>query len=94
MMVDGIRNIDKAMGDGIKRCNKSEEKSKFVSRKSIVAKFDIKEGQVITKELVDYKRPANGLPPKLIDYIIGKRAREDIKKDYIISFDNIIINGD
>lgn len=94
MMVDSIRNIEKTMGDGIKRCNKNEEKSKFVSRKSIVAKVDIKKGQVITKELIDYKRPAKGLPPKVINYIIGKRAREDIKKDSIINFDNTIKNGD
>ena len=89
MMVDGIRNIEKAMGDGIKRCRKNEEKSKFVSRKSIVAKLDIKKGQVITRELLDYKRPANGLSPKFTDQILGKKAKVEIKRDCIINFDKI-----
>lgn len=89
MMVDGIRNIEKAMGDGIKRCRKNEEKSKFVSRKSIVAKLDIKKGQVITKELLDYKRPSNGLSPEFTDQILGKKAKVEIKRDCIINFDKI-----
>jgi len=88
-MVKSIRNIEKAMGDGIKRCSKSEEKSKLVSRKSIVAKYDIEEGQVITQDLLDYKRPANGLSPKFVNYILGKKAREKIKKDQIIDFQKI-----
>lgn len=89
LMVKSIRNIEKAMGDGIKRCSKSEEKSKLVSRKSIVAKYDIEEGQVITQDLLDYKRPANGLSPKFVNYILGKKAREKIKKDQIIDFQKI-----
>ncbi len=89
MMVRSIRNIEKAMGDGIKRCNKSEEKSKFVSRKSIVAKHDIKKGQVITQDLIVYKRPASGLPPKFVKYILGKKARAEIRKDEVIDFEKV-----
>ena len=89
MMVNSIRNIEIAMGDGIKRCNKSEEKSKFVSRKSIVAKHDIKKGQVITQDLIVYKRPASGLPPKFVKYILGKKARAEIRKDEVIDFEKV-----
>jgi len=89
IMVRSIRNIELAMGDGIKRCNKSEEKSKFVSRKSIVAKHDIKKGQVITQDLIVYKRPASGLPPKFVKYILGKKARAEIRKDEVIDFEKV-----
>ena len=89
IMVRSIRNIELAMGDGIKRCNKSEEKSKFVSRKSIVAKYDIRKGQVITEDLIDYKRPAGGLPPKFVKYILGKKSSINIKKDEVIDFEKI-----
>lgn len=89
IMVRSIRNIELAMGDGIKRCNKSEEKSKFVSRKSIVAKYDIRKGQVITQDLIVYKRPASGLPPKFVKYILGKKARAEIGKDEVIDFEKV-----
>lgn len=89
ILVKSIRNIETAMGDGIKRCNKSEEKSKFVSRKSIVAKHDIKKGQVITQDLIVYKRPASGLPPKFVKYILGKKARAEIRKDEVIDFEKV-----
>jgi len=88
-MVNSIRNIEKAMGNGIKRCNKNEENNKFVSRKSVVAKYDIKKGEIITKDLLDYKRPENGLLPKFADYIIGNKAKVEIKKDEIINFNKI-----
>lgn len=89
IMVNSIRNIERAMGDGVKRCSKNEEKSKFVSRKSIVAKCNIDEGQVITQDLLDYKRPANGLAPQYVNYILGKKARMEIRKDEVIDFEKV-----
>ncbi|WP_242865963.1 N-acetylneuraminate synthase [Desnuesiella massiliensis] len=88
-MVLSIRNIEKAFGDGIKKCNKSEEKSKFVSRKSIVAKRFIKSGEIITEEMLDFKRPENGLSPIYLDEILNKVAITEICKDEIINFFNV-----
>lgn len=88
-MVIGIRNIEKAIGDGIKRCNRIEEKNKFVSRKSIVAKRIIKKGEIISLDVVDIKRPEGGILPKYIENIIGCIATNDIPKDSFIEWSNI-----
>lgn len=88
-MVEKIRNVEKAMGDGIKRCVKSEENTRLVARKSIVASRDIFAGEEITVNDLSFKRPGNGLKPEYINYLLGKRANRLIKKDQIITFDDL-----
>lgn len=88
-MVTSIRNIEKAFGNGIKRCNESEENTKRVARKSIVASVNIKKGQVITNHNITVKRPGNGISPKFITHFIGKTAIEDINADEFITFSSI-----
>jgi len=89
MMVKSIRNIEKAMGDGIKRCNKNEENTKNVARKSIVAARDISKDEVITINDISFKRPGFGLEPKYADLIIGKKARRNMKEDEFITFSDV-----
>lgn len=89
-MVSNIRNIEKSFGDGIKRCNQSEEKSKFVSRKSIVARKLIKKGEIILADMIDFKRPEGGISPKYTESIIGSKALNDIQKDSFIKWNNIV----
>jgi len=83
-MVKAIRNIEVALGDGIKRPSKSEAKNMAVARKSIVAKRDIKKGEKFTEENITVKRPGNGISPMRWDKIIGKIANRDYKEDEII----------
>ncbi|WP_195962669.1 N-acetylneuraminate synthase [Clostridium tyrobutyricum] len=88
-MVDGIRNIEKAFGDGIKRCNENEEKSKFVSRKSIVAKTNLKKGQKLSINNIAFKRPETGISPIYTNIIIDKKITRDVNKDEFITLDLI-----
>jgi len=88
-MVQSIRNVENALGDGIKRCNKNEERSRYVSRKSIVAKRKINMGEKLTIDMIDFKRPERGLLPIMVDLIIGKEAIRDIEKDDIINFNDV-----
>ena len=74
IMVRSIRNIELAMGDGIKRCNKSEENIRKVARKSIVAGRDISKDEVITINNISFKRPEFGLKPKYVDLVVGKKS--------------------
>lgn len=83
-MVRAIRNIEKAMGDGIKKPSPSEEKNKEIVRKSIVAKTTIKKGDVFTEDNLDIKRPGNGISPIFWDLLIGKVAKRDYDKDELI----------
>jgi N-acetylneuraminate synthase len=56
------------------------------ARRSLVANCDIKQGQIITKEDLTFKRPAHGVSPKFIDEIIGKIAINDIEEDTVIKW--------
>jgi N,N'-diacetyllegionaminate synthase len=83
-MVAAIRNIEVALGDGIKRLTPSEAKNKPVARKSLVASRAIKAGEVFTTENIAAKRPGTGISPMRWDEIIGKKARRDFLADELI----------
>ena len=85
-MIKGIRNVEKALGDGIKRQTINEEEIKKIARRSIIAKIGISEGTVITEDMLDIKRPGTGIVPKYFDSVIGMRAKKDIKKDDLITW--------
>jgi len=83
-MVRAIRNIEKAMGDGIKKPSTSEIKNKLIVRKSIVAAKEIKKGEVLSEETLAVKRPGNGMSPLEWDRVIGKRAKRNFTEDEMI----------
>jgi len=80
-MVKAIRNIEKAMGSGIKKPSESEQKNIKIVRKSIVASKDIKKDEIFTSENITLKRPGNGLSPVLWSMITGKASSKNYKKD-------------
>ncbi|MFT8348041.1 N-acetylneuraminate synthase [Clostridium saccharoperbutylacetonicum] len=88
-MVTSIRNIESAFGDGIKICNVSEQNTREIARKSIVASVNIKKGETISFSNITFKRPGNGISPQFADDIVGKIAIEDINVDDFINFSNI-----
>lgn len=83
-MIRAIRNVEKALGSGLKEPSKSEIKNKVIARKSIVAMTDIAEGDILTEENLTTKRPANGISPMLWEKVIGTAAKRDFKKDELI----------
>jgi len=83
-MVKSIRNIEEALGNGIKKPSKSELKNKPVARKSLVAKKKIKKGELFTEENVGVKRPGNGISPMRWDEVIGKISNKDFNVDDLI----------
>lgn len=86
-MISQIRNIEKAMGNGIKMYSHSEIDTMKAARKSIVVSRNIEAGEIIKFEDLDFKRPGTGLMPKFYKEIIGMRAVKNIIKDEQISFD-------
>ena len=80
-MVNTIRLIEKSRGTGIKKPAKCEFSSIKNVRKSIVASKDIPAGTILTNEFLEIKRPGNGLPPKKLKNIIGKKTKKKILKD-------------
>jgi N,N'-diacetyllegionaminate synthase len=83
-MIIAIRNVETAMGGGIKRPSLSEKKNIIVARKSIVAAKDIHAGEVFTEENIAVKRPGNGISPMMWDIIVGKKATRNFKEDELI----------
>ncbi len=80
-MITGIRNIEKALGNGIKRPTPGEIKNISSARKSIVASENIKKGDCFTSINLTVKRPGDGLSPMYWDQLIGTKADRDYQKD-------------
>jgi N,N'-diacetyllegionaminate synthase len=83
-MVKAIRNIEKALGDGIKRPSPSETKNKLIARKSLVAATAIPNGEFFTKDNLSVKRPGNGISPMRWDEVLGRTAIRDFEPDEMI----------
>lgn len=83
-MVKSIRNIELAMGEKDKKVTNSERKNIEIARKSIVAKCDIKKGDVLTEDNITTKRPGNGISPMKWDEVIGTKAIKDFMADELI----------
>lgn len=81
MLVEQIRHIEVAMGDGIKRPNKSEAENAKVVQKSILAKRPIKKGEVLKEEMLVAKRAGKGISASLWDNVIGAYAIKDFDID-------------
>ncbi len=79
--------IHKAIGSYRIAVNEDDERIKAF-RRSIVAARKIKRGEIITKDMLDFKRPAEGIEPGYIDFIIGKTAKRDIEYDEIIKIED------
>jgi len=84
VMVSAIRDIEKALGNGVKKPSLSETRNKAITRKSIVALRDIKKGELLTEENMISKRPAIGISPIDWDTIINTSAKRDFQRDEII----------
>lgn len=83
-MVAAIRNIEIALGDGIKRLTPSEVRNKPIVRKSLVASRTIKVGEGFSAENITAKRPGTGISPMRWDEIMGRTAPRDFVADELI----------
>ena len=83
-MVRGIRQIERALGDGIKKPTESELENILLARRSIVASKDIKEGEVFSEENITVKSPAGGISPMEWDSVIGGTAVRNFREDSFI----------
>lgn len=85
-MVSAIRNIEKAMGSGIKEPSPSERKNISIARKSIHTSRLIQAGEILTEEHIVTRRPANGISPMDIDIVIGRKVNKDLKEDSALNW--------
>ena len=83
-MVTAIRNIEIALGDGIKRLTPSEARNKPVARKSLVASRAISIGEIFTAENITTKRPGTGISPMRWDELVGQASQKNYNEDDLI----------
>lgn len=88
-LVQSIRVVERALGNGIKGPVAVEEAIKPVARKSIVAACDIPQGATITESMLTTKRPGSGIYPKHWDSIVGRRTVVRISKDSLLRWDQL-----
>jgi len=87
-MVKAIRNIEMALGDGIKKPNKSEIEIMKVARRSLIATRNIRAGEIIKESDIAIKRPGTGILPKFKEIIIGMKLINDIRQDESFRWEN------
>ncbi len=88
-LVQHCRVVEKALGSSEIRHLPSEERVRLLGRRGAVARKFISKGSIITKDLIIVKRPATGIQPKQLDRLIGKRVRQNIQEDEIITWQMI-----
>lgn len=88
-MVMAVRNIEKALGNGIKKPSKSEKKNIPIARKSIHLAHRLEKGVVIQSKDLLMKRPGTGISPMYIDWVIGKSTLRTLEKDTLLTLEDI-----
>jgi N,N'-diacetyllegionaminate synthase len=88
-LVTGIRHIEAAMGDGIKRPSARETATAELVRKSVVAETLIPAGTTIERSMLSVKRPAGGIPPAQIDQLVGRRTLRALQPDDLVLWDDV-----
>ncbi len=86
-MVRGIRIVKASLGDGIKKPGAVELENAALVRRSLVAACDIPAGAVVSPEMVAIKRPGGGLPPAMLKYVLGRKARKAISAGSQLTLD-------
>ena len=86
-MVKGIRKVESAMGNGIKKPSTKEADIARVVRKSLVAKQDLASGTILESSMIEIKRPGTGLPPGYLQNVIGRKLRVDVKAGSVLTLE-------
>lgn len=86
-MVAAIRNVETALGDGIKAVRPCEQEMLIRMRRSVTARRTIAKGEKIAADMLCIKRPAGGVAPRDFDMLVGRTALADIPEDAVITWD-------
>ena len=84
-MVRDIHNIAKVRGTGEKRVSESEMLTRRKYHVSMASSTPIRAGETLAPEMVVYRNPGTGVPPKLAHTLLGRRAARDISADELLS---------
>ena len=79
-MVDRVRELELALGKTVKKIEENEKETVILQRRAIRAKFDLKTGSIVTKDMLEFLRPCpkNALPPYFLKDVLGKILTKDL----------------
>ena len=89
-LVSGVREVEASFGTSRKIIPEIEKEIQKVHRPSLVSKTDILRGQVISKNMLDIKKPGTGISPNDIDWVIGRKVKKNIKKNRLIKKKDLV----
>ena len=90
VLVKELRDAKLSLGSPLKERTSEEMDTAAALRRSIVAKIDLKKGDILDNNMVEMKRPGDGLPPSFLVELIGKKLKSNVKKDEKILLDYFI----
>ena len=88
-IVENSKRISDAMGSFRITATESDEKKREF-RRSIVLTREMKKGEIIQEEVIDYKRPGGGFDPDMTDFIVGRTVNKDLKFDHILTKQDLV----
>ncbi len=88
-MIQGIRNVESALGDGRKQPSADELEISRQVRRSLVLTKPLAAGQTIEAPMLESLRPGTGIPPAMIDRVLGRRTRHALAAGAVLSWDDL-----
>jgi sialic acid synthase SpsE len=88
-MVQGIRTVERALGQGVKGLEPLEQEAFLFARRSVTSASNIPRGVTITAEMLTYKRPGTGISAKHLELVVGRVAKVDIPEDTTITWEMV-----
>lgn len=91
-MVQAVRTVESALGDGIKKPMPGEADVARVARRSVVAARPLQRGTMLTEDMLAVKRPGTGIPPAELPRLLGRYLARDLQADEVITWDDVAAN--
>jgi N,N'-diacetyllegionaminate synthase len=90
-LVEGVRAVEAAMGDGRKAGPSPEEREEMyvLGRRSLIVTRDLPAGTVLERDMLTTKRPGWGIAPKHLDLVVGRPLKADVREDDVLTWDEV-----
>jgi N,N'-diacetyllegionaminate synthase len=88
-LIADLRDVRHVLGSGVKRIQPGEMKWREAGRKSLVAARSIEAGEIITRDMIEIKRPSSGLHPRYFEIVVGRHAATRIDGGELITWDRL-----
>jgi N,N'-diacetyllegionaminate synthase len=84
-LVDGVRQVEAALGDGLKEHDPALDPVRATFEKSVVTRIEIPAGAVVEREMLTTKRPGTGIPAVALPEVVGRRAARTLEPNTLLA---------